>query len=146
MAAVELSSALFGRERHSSLEIATASVILGALMFSLLWLSRVSQIVQLELHSVFIVGGMAVGGFAVVVAAVTAYRDSGLLNCWMLVFWPAAVFGAFGAAFDGIGSNGIETLVLSGAFWGTLVAVTVGTLAFAIGMSIRWAKSGKITL
>lgn len=84
---------------------------------------------------------------ALPLAAVAAYRDGGLVVCWVLAFAPAAgpltVYAwimsqegpspvALPASFDGQGAH---------AFW-IPTALLLGTLAFGLGVLVRWARTG----
>lgn len=121
----------------------TKKGILGALGLFVLSLALISS------HELFSIpdniGGLYVLIVAgVVLAGVSAYQNSGLLISWLLVSGPVSVPILYTEALIAAGETVPVALPLSlvgvgvAGFW-VPTAVLLGTLAFGVGVALRWA-------
>lgn len=83
----------------------------------------------------------------VVLAGVSAYRNSGLLISWLLVFGPVLAPILYTRVLIASGSSVPIALPLSlvgvgvAGFW-IPTAILLGTLAFGVGVTLRWVIEG----
>lgn len=101
-------------------------------------------------HELFSVPGTTGGLYLVIVAGVvlagvSAYRNSGLLVSWLLVLAPVSVPILYTRALVAAGTPVPVALPLSlvgtgvAGFW-IPTAVVLGSVAFALGTALRWAE------
>lgn len=121
----------------------TKKSVLGALGLFVLSIALISS------HELFSIpdniGGLYLFIVAgVVLASVSAYRNSGLLISWLLVFGPVSAPVLYTEALIAAGETVPVALPLSlvgvgvAGFW-VPTAVLLGTLAFGVGVALRWA-------
>ncbi|QLD88218.1 hypothetical protein HWV07_03885 [Natronomonas salina] len=117
--------------------------VLGALGLFVLSLTLISS------HELFSVPDTIGGLYLLIVAgvalaSVSAYRNSGLLISWVLVFAPVSAPILYTEALIASGETVPVALPLSlvgvgvAGFW-VPTAVLLGTLAFGVGVALRWA-------
>lgn len=141
MARLSRTSALVGRDRELSVGIGGTAVILGVLGFGAGWLSTVLGMRSLYGQAVF---GLL--GTAIVLAAVHAYENGGLLVSWLLLFCPPAGVIAFGASASPVGARGKRPLfgdIFLGWSWAVIAAVIGGTAVFTVVVLVRRVRTGE---
>lgn len=148
MATVDLTTALFGRDPAVSRRLGFVAVALGAAAFGLAWVSSAlpggGPLSPRGLFAALALGTVVVGAVA---ALAGAFRNSGVLTCWLLTGGPVAGFAAFGAVRGGLRPDtGPVDALLAGGLWGFGTAVTVGSLLFAFGVVGRWAEEGRLAV
>lgn len=132
--------------RHSFVGIdtdLTKKSLIGAIG---LFVVSVAYILSHELVSVpETTGGLFLFILAgVVLAGVSAYRNSGLLTSWLLVFSPVSVPIVYTQILIASGTSVPVALPLSlvgigvADFW-IPTALLLGSLAFGVGVAVRWA-------